>query len=137
MSRTNSQAKLSPEEELFHVALTDLYSKKNHHRVCFNSHITGYNAETLSLNSKTHTLRQPFPYLQPYRSSTYTNPKTKMIVVSKMVITRFHQPWRAIRNVLNRSLTGKDSSWDTVRLPILQILWGIVHSANLVFTSLI
>ncbi|GKE42440.1 hypothetical protein Tco_1469724, partial [Tanacetum coccineum] len=32
---------------------------------------------------------------------------------------------------------GKDSSWDTVRLPILQILWGIVHSANLDFTSLI
>ncbi|GJW10941.1 hypothetical protein Tco_1576768 [Tanacetum coccineum] len=35
------------------------------------------------------------------------------------------------------SLTGKDSSWDKVRLPILQILWGIVHSANLDFTSLI
>ncbi|GJS46824.1 hypothetical protein Tco_0596945 [Tanacetum coccineum] len=31
----------------------------------------------------------------------------------------------------------KDSSWDTVRLPILQILWGIIHSANLDFVSLI
>ncbi|GJZ29748.1 hypothetical protein Tco_0574395 [Tanacetum coccineum] len=65
------------------------------------------------------------------------DPETKLIVVSKMVATRLHQPWRAILSVLNRCLTGKDSSWDTVRLPILQILWGIVHSANLDFASLI
>ncbi|GKA62771.1 hypothetical protein Tco_0762290 [Tanacetum coccineum] len=37
------------------------------------------------------------------------DPETKMIVVSKMVATRLHQPWRAILSVLNRSLTGKDS----------------------------
>ncbi|GJZ59794.1 hypothetical protein Tco_0615610 [Tanacetum coccineum] len=54
-----------------------------------------------------------------------------------MVVTRLHQPWRAILSVLNKCLTEKDSSWDTVILPILQILWGIVHCANLDFTSLI
>nr|GEY29044.1 hypothetical protein [Tanacetum cinerariifolium] len=43
------------------------------------------------------------------------DPKTKMIAISKMVATRLHQPWRAI----------------------LSILWGIVHSANLDFASLI
>ncbi|GKB52093.1 hypothetical protein Tco_0902846 [Tanacetum coccineum] len=31
----------------------------------------------------------------------------------------------------------KDTSWDIARLLILQILWGIVYSANLDFTSLI
>ncbi|GJV78705.1 hypothetical protein Tco_1514575 [Tanacetum coccineum] len=41
------------------------------------------------------------------------------------------------RNLCILSLTRKDLSWDTVRLPILQILWGIVHSANLDFESLI
>ncbi|GJU00655.1 hypothetical protein Tco_1110993 [Tanacetum coccineum] len=65
------------------------------------------------------------------------DPETKLIAVSKMVATRLHQPWRTILSVLNRCLTGKDSSWDTVRLPVLQILWGIVHSANLDFASLI
>ncbi|GKD40015.1 hypothetical protein Tco_1260222 [Tanacetum coccineum] len=65
------------------------------------------------------------------------DPEIKMIAISKMVATRLHQPWRAILSFLNRSLTGKDSSWDTVRHPILQILWGIVHSANLDFASLI
>nr|GEZ50956.1 hypothetical protein [Tanacetum cinerariifolium] len=65
------------------------------------------------------------------------DPETKMIFVSTMVATRLYQPWRAILSVLNRCLAGKDSSWDTVRLPILEILWGIVHSANLEFASLI
>ncbi|GJS03821.1 hypothetical protein Tco_0320329 [Tanacetum coccineum] len=54
-----------------------------------------------------------------------------------MVATRLHQPWRAILSVLNRCLTGKESRLDTVRLPILQISWVIVHSANLDFVSLI
>ncbi|GKB03774.1 hypothetical protein Tco_0831917, partial [Tanacetum coccineum] len=36
--------------------------------------------------------------------------ETKLIVVSKMVATRLHQPWRAILSVINRCLTGKDSS---------------------------
>nr|GEU51694.1 hypothetical protein [Tanacetum cinerariifolium] len=65
------------------------------------------------------------------------DPEINLIVISKMVATRLHQPWRAILSVLNRCITGKDSSWDTVRLPILEILWGIVHSANLDFASLI
>nr|GEW61088.1 retrovirus-related Pol polyprotein from transposon TNT 1-94 [Tanacetum cinerariifolium] len=51
-------------------------------------------------------------------------PEVKMTSVSKMVAIRLHQPWRAILSVLNRSLTVKDLSWDTIRLPILQILWG-------------
>nr|GEV66330.1 hypothetical protein [Tanacetum cinerariifolium] len=40
------------------------------------------------------------------------DPETKMIVVSNMVTTRLHQPWRAILSVLNRSRMRKDSSWD-------------------------
>ncbi|GJY36887.1 hypothetical protein Tco_0422265 [Tanacetum coccineum] len=34
-------------------------------------------------------------------------------------------------------LTGKDTSFDKARLPVLQILWGIAHSANLDYASLI
>ncbi|GKC51183.1 hypothetical protein Tco_1073928 [Tanacetum coccineum] len=50
---------------------------------------------------------------------------------------KLRQPWRAILSVLNKCLTRKDTSWDIARLPILQIIWGIVHSANLDFASLI
>nr|GEV33638.1 retrovirus-related Pol polyprotein from transposon TNT 1-94 [Tanacetum cinerariifolium] len=61
----------------------------------------------------------------------------KLIDIFKMVATRLHQPWIAIPSLLNRCIMGKDSSWDTVRLPILQMLSGIVHFANLDFASLI
>ncbi|GJR57009.1 retrovirus-related pol polyprotein from transposon TNT 1-94 [Tanacetum coccineum] len=50
------------------------------------------------------------------------DPKAKMTFISTFVATRLHQPWRELMSVLNMSLIGKDSSWDTTRLPILQIL---------------
>ncbi|GJZ81259.1 hypothetical protein Tco_0646253 [Tanacetum coccineum] len=119
MSRTNSQAKIVSEEQLVPRAHR-LVIKKNNQRVASDSHITDtmlrFVVETLGYDEY---------------------PETKMTVVLKMVATRLHQPWRAILSVLNRCLTGKDLSWDTVILLILQILWGIVHSANLDFASLI
>ncbi|GKA53896.1 hypothetical protein Tco_1424579 [Tanacetum coccineum] len=63
--------------------------------------------------------------------------KAKTTSVSTFVAIILHQPWKAILSILNTNLTGKDSSWDTARLPILQILWGIIHSANLDYASLI
>nr|GFA19277.1 hypothetical protein [Tanacetum cinerariifolium] len=65
------------------------------------------------------------------------DPKETMSIILHFVATRLHQPWRAILSVLNRSLAGKDTSWDRARLLVLQILWCIVHSANLNYTSLI
>ncbi|GJT51327.1 hypothetical protein Tco_0977484 [Tanacetum coccineum] len=101
-------------------------------------------------------IEPPWSMSPPDANNTYTKPPsvnqilgfiktlgydedrdTKLTTISKFVATRLHQPWGAILSVLNRSLTGKDSSWDTARLLILQILWGIVHSANLDFASLI
>ncbi|GJU27632.1 hypothetical protein Tco_1166253 [Tanacetum coccineum] len=64
------------------------------------------------------------------------DPHAKITYILTFVATRLCQPWRAILSVLNRSLIGKDTSWDTARLPIIQILWGIVHSTNLDFASL-
>ncbi|GJW41352.1 hypothetical protein Tco_0067197 [Tanacetum coccineum] len=53
------------------------------------------------------------------------DPKQKMTIVSHFIATRLYQPWRAILSVLNRSLTGNDTSFNRSRLPMLQILWGI------------
>ncbi|GKC46874.1 hypothetical protein Tco_1064596 [Tanacetum coccineum] len=51
------------------------------------------------------------------------DPKAKMTSASTFIDIKLHQPWSAILSVLNRSLTGKDTSWDYARLPVLQILW--------------
>ncbi|GJY19893.1 hypothetical protein Tco_0392459 [Tanacetum coccineum] len=95
------------------------------------------NSHTFTFELDTHTFTLTPGLLRIVLQIYDEDPNTKMIDVSKMVATRLHQPWRAILSVLNRSLTGKDSSWDTVKLKILQILWGIVHSANLDFASLV
>ncbi|GJY43201.1 hypothetical protein Tco_0431414 [Tanacetum coccineum] len=124
-----------------------LVIKKNNQRVASDSHITDTMLRFVVEILRHHKLYNPvfltatMPHLDP--NNIYTkpplenqilefiktlgydeDPKTKMIVVSKMDAIRLYQPWRAIHSVLNRSLTGKDSSWDTVRLSILQILWG-------------
>ncbi|GKF65132.1 hypothetical protein Tco_0191649 [Tanacetum coccineum] len=153
MSRTNSQAEIASEEQLVPHA-NRLVIKKNNQRVTSDSHITDTMMRFVVKILKHHKLYKLMPPPDP--NSTYIkppseiqilefikklgydeDPETKLNTVSKMVATRLHQPWRVILGVLNRCLTGKDSSWNTVRLLILQILWGIIRSANLDFASLI
>ncbi|GKC82036.1 hypothetical protein Tco_1137753 [Tanacetum coccineum] len=141
MSRTNSQAEIASEEQLVPRA-NRLVIKKNNQRVTSDSHITDTMLRFImpppDPNSTYIKPPSEIQILEFIKKLGYDeDPETKLIVVSKMVATRLHQPWRAILGVLNRCLTGKDSSWDTVRLLILQILWGIIHSANLDFASLI
>ncbi|GJR52227.1 hypothetical protein Tco_1402748 [Tanacetum coccineum] len=116
MSRANPQATIVSEEQLV-LRANRLVIKKNNQRIASDSDITDI------------MLRFTLGYDE--------DPKAKMTSLSTFVATRLRQPWRAILSVLNKSLTRKDTSWDTSRLPILQILWGIVHSANLDFVSLI
>ncbi|GKA94133.1 hypothetical protein Tco_0816119 [Tanacetum coccineum] len=135
------------------IYLHQFWTTINHNK---NNHTFTFELDTHTFTLTPGLLRTVLQMPPPDPNNTYTkppleiqilefiktlgydeDPETKMTVVSKMVATRLHQPWRAILSVLNRCLTGKDSSWDTVRLPILQILWGIVHSANLDFATLI
>ncbi|GJV89657.1 retrovirus-related pol polyprotein from transposon TNT 1-94 [Tanacetum coccineum] len=140
MSRINSQAEIISEEQLVPRA-NRLVIKKNNQRVASDSHITDTMLRFMPPPDPNITYIQPpseIQILEFIKTLGYDeDPETKLIAISKMVATRLHQPWRVILSVLNRFLMGKDSSWDTVRLPILQILWGIVHSANLDFASLI
>ncbi|GJX46564.1 hypothetical protein Tco_0271754 [Tanacetum coccineum] len=144
MSKTNSQADIASEEQLV-LRANKIVIKKNNQRVASNSHITDTMLIFVVEILRHHKLYKPVSLTvtmpPPDPNNTYTkppsenqilgfiktlgydeDPETKMIAVSKMVATRLHQPWRAIMSVLNRSITGKDSSWDTVRFPILQIL---------------
>ncbi|GJW69390.1 hypothetical protein Tco_0123814, partial [Tanacetum coccineum] len=149
MSRTNPHATIISEEHLVPSA-NRLVIKKNDQRVASDLNITDTMLRFVVRILRHHKLClnlilvNPIPNLpQKTKSSDLSrhgydeDPKGKMTYVSKFVATRLRQLWRTILSVLNRSLTGKDTSWDTARLPILHILWGIIHSANLDFASLI
>ncbi|GJY38712.1 hypothetical protein Tco_0425076 [Tanacetum coccineum] len=128
MSRTNSQAEIIFEEQLFPRA-NRLVIKKNNQRIASDSHITATMLRFVIEILRHHKLYNLMPPPDP--NNTYTkppseiqilefiktlgyneDPETKMISISKMVATRFHQSWRAI-------------------------LSGIVHFANLDSASLI
>nr|GEV53235.1 retrovirus-related Pol polyprotein from transposon TNT 1-94 [Tanacetum cinerariifolium] len=51
--------------------------------------------------------------------------------VSTMSVNALYQPWRAILSMINMCLTSKTARYDKPRHPVLQILWGIIHSSNI------
>nr|GEU38934.1 retrotransposon protein, putative, unclassified [Tanacetum cinerariifolium] len=124
---------LTPEEL---KELIELVIKKNNQRVASDLDITNTMLRFMVRILRHHMLYKPMP--QPDSNKSYTkpptenqilrfiktlgydeDPKAKMTYVLTFVATRLRQPWRTIMSVLNRSLTGKDTSWDTARLPIL------------------
>ncbi|GKA22989.1 hypothetical protein Tco_0708951 [Tanacetum coccineum] len=40
-------------------------------------------------------------------------------------VLEMHQPWRTFATIINRSLSGKKSGLDKLRLSQAQILWGM------------
>nr|GEU71244.1 integrase, catalytic region, zinc finger, CCHC-type, peptidase aspartic, catalytic [Tanacetum cinerariifolium] len=51
-------------------------------------------------------------------------------------INKLHQPWRSFVAIINKFLTGKSSSYDSLRLSQAQILWGLYHKRNVDFAYL-
>ncbi|GKA48674.1 retrovirus-related pol polyprotein from transposon TNT 1-94 [Tanacetum coccineum] len=48
-----------------------------------------------------------------------------------------HQPWRTFAALINRSLSGKTSGLDKLRLSKAQILWGMYHQKNVDYVELL
>nr|GFC72454.1 E-beta-farnesene synthase [Tanacetum cinerariifolium] len=51
--------------------------------------------------------------------------------LSNVVTNDLFQPWRALLTIINLSLTGKTSGFERPRVPVLQILWGVVTRTNI------
>ncbi|GJU89273.1 hypothetical protein Tco_1301696 [Tanacetum coccineum] len=50
---------------------------------------------------------------------------------------RMHQPWKAFAGLINRSLSGKTTGLDKLRLSRSQILWGMYHQKNVDYVELL
>nr|GEV68579.1 ribonuclease H [Tanacetum cinerariifolium] len=51
-------------------------------------------------------------------------------------INKLYQPWRSFAAIVNKCLTGKSSSYDSLRLSQAQILWGLYHKRNVDYAYL-
>nr|GEX63330.1 hypothetical protein [Tanacetum cinerariifolium] len=52
-------------------------------------------------------------------------------------INKLHQPWRSFVAIINRCLTRKSSSYDSLRLSQAKILWGLYQKRNVDFVYLL
>nr|GEZ13367.1 hypothetical protein [Tanacetum cinerariifolium] len=52
-------------------------------------------------------------------------------------VNKLFQPWRSFAAVINKCLTGKSTSFDSLRLSQAQILWGLYHRRNVDYAFLI
>nr|GEU34734.1 hypothetical protein [Tanacetum cinerariifolium] len=52
-------------------------------------------------------------------------------------INKLYQPWRSFATIINKCLTGKSSSYDSLILSQAQILWGLYHKRNIDYAYLL
>ncbi|GJR68241.1 hypothetical protein Tco_0014306 [Tanacetum coccineum] len=57
--------------------------------------------------------------------------------LNDVVIDQMHQPWRTFAAIINRSLSGKTSGLDKLRLSRAQILWGMYHQKYVDYVELL
>nr|GEU46290.1 retrovirus-related Pol polyprotein from transposon TNT 1-94 [Tanacetum cinerariifolium] len=55
--------------------------------------------------------------------------------LSDVMTNDMFQPWRALTTIINLCLTGKTSGFERPRAPVLQILWGIINRAHIVYAK--
>ncbi|GJV28699.1 hypothetical protein Tco_1385147 [Tanacetum coccineum] len=57
--------------------------------------------------------------------------------LNDVVVNQMHQPWRTFAALINRSLSGKTTGLDKLRLSRAQILWGMYHQKNVDYVELL
>ncbi|GKC18655.1 hypothetical protein Tco_1020805, partial [Tanacetum coccineum] len=57
--------------------------------------------------------------------------------LNDVVIDQMHQPWRTFAAIINKSLSGKTSGLDKLRLSRVQILWGMYHQKYVDYVELL
>ncbi|GJX74062.1 hypothetical protein Tco_0312657 [Tanacetum coccineum] len=57
--------------------------------------------------------------------------------ITNIVVDHMHQPWRTFATIINRSLSGKTTGLDKLRLYRAQILWGMYYKKNVDYVELL
>ncbi|GKC13841.1 hypothetical protein Tco_1010623 [Tanacetum coccineum] len=57
--------------------------------------------------------------------------------ITDVVVDQMHQPWRTFAIIINRSLSGKTTGFDKLRLSRAQILMGMYYKKNVDYVELL
>ncbi|GJV83666.1 integrase, catalytic region, zinc finger, CCHC-type containing protein [Tanacetum coccineum] len=58
-------------------------------------------------------------------------------VITDVNVNKLHQPWISFATVINKCLSGKSTSYDSLRLSQAQILWVMYHKKNVDYVYLL
>ncbi|GKB19436.1 hypothetical protein Tco_0853359, partial [Tanacetum coccineum] len=61
----------------------------------------------------------------------------EIISLNDVIVDQMHQPWRTFATLINRSLSGKTTGLDKLRLSKAQILWVMYHQKNVDYVELL
>nr|GFA69968.1 hypothetical protein [Tanacetum cinerariifolium] len=73
---------------------------------------------------------------QPFVEPPFKEEILAFLRLTDVNINKLHQPWRSFAAIINKFLTGKSSSYDSLQLSQAQILWGLYHKRNVDFAYL-
>ncbi|GKB20501.1 hypothetical protein Tco_0854424 [Tanacetum coccineum] len=59
------------------------------------------------------------------------------VQLNDVVVDQMHQPWRTFAALINKSLSGKTTGLDKLRLSKAQIFWGMYHQKNVDYVELL
>ncbi|GJT04074.1 hypothetical protein Tco_0838536 [Tanacetum coccineum] len=57
--------------------------------------------------------------------------------LNDVVVDQMHQPWRTFDALINRSLSGKTTSLEKLRLSKAHIFWGMYHQKNVDYVEIL
>ncbi|GKC49962.1 hypothetical protein Tco_1072707 [Tanacetum coccineum] len=57
--------------------------------------------------------------------------------ITDVVVDQMRQPWRTFDTIINRSLSGKTTGLDKLRLSRAQILWAMYYKKNVDYVELL
>ncbi|GJU31249.1 hypothetical protein Tco_1174838 [Tanacetum coccineum] len=57
--------------------------------------------------------------------------------LNDVIVDQMHQPWRTFAALINRSLSGKTTGLDKLRLSRAQIIWGMFYQKNIDYVELL
>ncbi|GJW92874.1 hypothetical protein Tco_0172546 [Tanacetum coccineum] len=52
-------------------------------------------------------------------------------VLSDVNVNHLHQPWRSFAAIINKCLSGKTTTLESLRLSCAKILWGMYHNKRI------
>nr|GFA25578.1 hypothetical protein [Tanacetum cinerariifolium] len=97
-------------------------------------HVLDLEAFREMLHISPRILGQPFDEF-PFKEEIleflrFLGHSTQIKTLTDVNVNKLYQPWRSFTAVINKCLTGKSSSIDSLRISQAQILWGLYHGSN-------